>query len=112
MRALDATIAVSRPSALLRFLLPLLVISLLLAACGAADAPVIGSCTLPLDDDASDTDKIAALLRAEGELVVAQEIDALMALWASGGEVVDAKHTPADPIDDQKWVAAPRRRTP
>jgi len=86
-------------------LVSLILAFLFLAGCGApAEAPVIGACTLPLDPNATDTDKITALLRAEGELVVAQEIEALMALWAEGGEVVDAKHTPADTADDQRWI--------
>lgn len=87
-----------------RVLLPLLVALILLAACSGAPAEPIGSCTLPLDSSLTDEEKIAAVLRAEGELVVAQDIDALMALWASGGEVVDAKHTPDDPADDQRWI--------
>jgi hypothetical protein len=82
-----------------------LLIAFLLAGCGSpANAPLIGSCTLPLEPNATDADKITALLRAEGELVVAQSIDALMALWAPGGEVVDAKHTPNDTADDQRWI--------
>lgn len=79
--------------------------SLVLAACSsAADAPPLGSCTLPLDPSSNDADRIAALLRAEGQLVVTQQIDALMALWTPGGEVVDAKHTPDDTADDQRWI--------
>lgn len=36
-------------------------------------------------------------------MVVAQEIDALMALWQADGYVADAKHTPDQPDDDQFW---------
>ncbi len=83
------------------------------AGCGAAGEEAVhdaGSCSAAVaallagatDDDA----QLAALLRAEGELVVAQQIDTLMALWAAEGEVVDAKHTPADPADDQRWMGA------
>ena len=35
--------------------------------------------------------------------MVAQEIDPLMALWAEESQVVDAKHTAANPDDDQTW---------
>ncbi len=34
---------------------------------------------------------------------MSQEIDALMALWADGSYVANAKHTPDDPEDDQFW---------
>ena len=109
MRAPDAQPAVSRPCTLLHSLLILLFASFILAGCGsAADVPIIGSCTLPLDPSTTDANtdiaKITALLRAEGELVVAQEIEPLMALWAEGSEVVDAKHTPDDSADDQRWI--------
>lgn len=87
-----------------RLWLPVLVmLAILLGGC-ASESPAIGSCTLSLDPSLSDTEQITALLRAEGNLVVAQDIDALMALWASGGEVVDAKHTPGDSEDDQRWI--------
>jgi ketosteroid isomerase-like protein len=36
-------------------------------------------------------------------LVVAQNIDALMRLWAETGRVVDAKNTPDLADDDQVW---------
>jgi hypothetical protein len=36
--------------------------------------------------------------------VVAQQTEALMALWDAEGQVVDAKHTPDDPSDDQRWM--------
>jgi hypothetical protein len=86
---------------------------LVLAACGAtaepsaasapaSDAAQRGACSLGVTGSAEE--QIAALLRAEGELVAAQQIDALMALWADGGEVVDAKHSPDDPSDDQRWM--------
>lgn len=81
------------------FLGPLL---LLLAAC-TAPAPPAGSCTLSLPDGADDSAAVTAVLRAEGEFVAGQQIDALMALWADGGAVVDAKNTAADPGDDQRW---------
>ncbi len=43
------------------------------------------------------------MIAAEGQLVVAQEIDALMALWSEDGYVADARHTPDQPEDDQHW---------
>lgn len=62
-----------------------------------------GSCILSLADDATDEDAIGSVLRAEGELVVAQEIDRLMSIWAVGGQVIDAKNTPDNGDDDQFW---------
>jgi hypothetical protein len=43
------------------------------------------------------------VLRAEGELVVKQDIDHLMGLWAAGATITDAKHTPQSG-DDQFWI--------
>jgi len=89
-----------------RLILPLFLASIVLAACAGASVetavPTGGSCTLGVVGD--DATQLAALLQAEGELVVSQQIDALMALWAESGEVVDAKHTPDDPDDDQRWM--------
>ncbi len=84
----------------------LLLLALVLSACGASEAApsTAGSCGLGLAQGVSDTEAITALLRAEGELVVSQQIEELMALWAAGGEVVDAKHTPDDNADDQRWM--------
>jgi hypothetical protein len=80
-------------------------VALLLAGCTAsAPQPPVGSCTLGLAADASDEDAITAMLRAEGELVVTQRIDELMALWGDGASIADAKHTPADSGDDQDWL--------
>lgn len=80
-----------------------------LAACGPAPTPTplpapTGSCTLGLPPGSSDEDAIRAVLRAEGELMVAQEIDPLMALWADGAFVADAKNTPDTEDDDQQWL--------
>lgn len=79
----------------------------LLAACSpvrtAPPAPA-GSCTLGLPPGAPDEDAIRAVLRAEGELVVQQDVDRLMALWAAGATIADAKHTPGDAGDDQLWM--------
>lgn len=62
-----------------------------------------GSCSLVVADSNADDELIRAVLHAEGANVVAQEIDGLMALWADGAQVVDAKNTPDDAADDQVW---------
>lgn len=74
---------------------------LLLAGCAAPSAD--GSCGLPLAAGHSDDDAIRAVIEAEGRLVVSQEIDALMALWAEDAYVANAKNTPDDDTDDQFW---------
>lgn len=89
-----------------------------LSACGAANvpdsAPVAsnaeaesaavppGSCGL-LDGNEDVADAIRRVLQAEGELVVAQDIDPLMALWDADATITDAKYTPSDQSDDQVW---------
>ena len=85
-----------------------LLLALLLAGCNQATpaptataAPLGGSCTL--DNVGDDESAILALLVAEGEMVVSQDIDALMRLWAEDGRVVDAKNTPDVADDDQIW---------
>lgn len=62
-----------------------------------------GSCSLALPPDTGDPEAIGAVLQAEGELVVRQDIDHLMGLWTADGMVADAKNTPADDTDDQRW---------
>lgn len=52
---------------------------------------------------ASDEEAVAALIQAESEGVVRQDIDALMTLWLEEGVVVDARHTPEDASDDLTW---------
>lgn len=74
-----------------------------LAACSAPSSPAGGSCTLNLPAGASDDDAISAVIRAEGQLVVEQKIDALMALWADGASITNAKNTPDAAEDDQYW---------
>jgi hypothetical protein len=81
---------------------------LVLTACSRATptpeptpAPLGGSCTLDAASD--DESAIRALLAAEGEFVVAQNIDPLMRLWVDDGKVVDAKNTPDASDDDQVW---------
>lgn len=89
----------------------------ILSACGAAEpvntaasstpAIALGSCTLALASDGetvTDEGAIAAVLNAESEFVVRQEIEALMRLWASGAYIADAKNTPEDAEDDQRWL--------
>lgn len=91
---------------------------ILLSGCGAdaapsasqAPAPVPtvapvaapGSCALEVGDDAAES-AISAVLAAEGQFVVQQNIDALMALWDADGQIIDAKNTPDDSGDDQVW---------
>jgi hypothetical protein len=92
--------------------MPLLFICLFalsLAACSAATpaptptpAPLGGSCTLA-ESGEDDESAIRALLSAEGEFVVAQDIDGLMRLWADEARIVDAKNTPDNSDDDQVW---------
>lgn len=91
-------------------LLLLIAFSLALAGCSSATptpqpaptaAPLGGSCELPATANAEEA--IIALLNAEGELVVTQNIDPLMRLWVDEGQVVDAKNTPDNADDDQVW---------
>jgi hypothetical protein len=80
-----------------------------LSACGPSSqggvdpASRSGSCGLGLPDTAGDQEAITALLRAESAYVVQQDSEALLRLWAPDGRIADAKHTPADPGDDQTW---------
>ena len=88
-------------------------LALVLVACNAPanqpeqeappDAVAHGSCALDLAADASPEEAIRAVLLAEGELVVKQDIDALMRLWVEDGRVADAKNTPDTDDDDQNW---------
>lgn len=86
------------------------ILVLVVAACASSTlapltpTPVVGSCGLALSETATDEEAVRAVLLAEGELVVQQAIDPLMALWVEGGSVTDAKHTPADAADDQVWL--------
>jgi hypothetical protein len=87
--------------------LPTLLFVLNSCATGATPPPVrsdIGSCTLALDPAVDDEGAIRAILAAEGTLVVEQEIERLMRLWGEGSRVVNAKHTPNEPGDDQLWL--------
>jgi hypothetical protein len=71
---------------------------------GNARRPQLGSCTLNLAEPTTDVEAIRALLAAEGDLVVKQDIVHLMQLWAEGGYVADAKNTPDQKDDDQYWL--------
>ena len=80
--------------------------ALLLAGCSAVRRPPLdpaGSCTLGLPPGAPAQDAIRAVIQAEGDLVVKQDVDGLMALWATGATITNAKHTPGDG-DDQLWL--------
>jgi hypothetical protein len=98
-----------RPSHSLIYLQSALIgILLLLIGCSSATptsaptpAPLGGSCTLPEAGD--DESALRALLAAEGEFVVTQNIDALMRLWAEDARIADAKNTPDNADDDQVW---------
>ncbi|HMN28505.1 MAG TPA: hypothetical protein PKE45_10160 [Caldilineaceae bacterium] len=59
---------------------------------------------MALPSNTSDEAAIRAVLAAEGDLVVKQQITPLMSLWADGGFVANAKNTPANPEDDQFWL--------
>ena len=69
----------------------------------APPAAANGSCALGLAAGSDDETAVHALLAAEGEHVVNQDIDALMRLWAADGRVSDAKNTPEEMSDDQTW---------
>jgi hypothetical protein len=73
-----------------------------LAACSARSGTG-GSCSLGLGSDVGDDEAVAAVLHAEGQLVVEQKIDALMGLWADGASITNAKNTPEAAEDDQFW---------
>ena len=92
-----------------------MLVAFLFSACSAAEAPptavevpptanLAGSCSLGLAQGVSDQEAIEKVLRSEGEFVVAQQIDPLMALWAEESSVVDAHHTAATDTDDQLWT--------
>jgi hypothetical protein len=62
-----------------------------------------GSCVLGLPEDLDHEATVVAVLRAEGEYLVQQDIDRLMLLWQEESQVVDAKNSPDDTSDDQLW---------
>ncbi len=65
--------------------------------------PPVGSCILNLDANVTDKQMIEAVLAAEGDLVVKQDINQLMRLWAESSLVADAGNTPDQADDDQLW---------
>jgi hypothetical protein len=89
-------------------LLGLAALTLGAAGCGLpfvqANPAHAGSCTLSLPAGVNDAEAIRALLIAEGELVVKQEIAPLMDLWVEGAFVANAKNTPHVQEDDQYWL--------
>lgn len=92
-----------------RIYLLVLVSALLIGSCSRVLSPPtrtdIGSCTLNLPaTTTTDEGAIRAMLAAEGDLVVRQEITALMQLWSAESFVADAKNTPDQPADDQFWM--------
>lgn len=82
--------------------------SILLGGCQWIENPQpqtrVGSCVLPLRATATDQEIVQALLNAEGQFVVQQDIQTVMLLWVNGGAVIDAKNTPDNPEDDQAWL--------
>lgn len=97
----------TRSFRIISFCAALLLLSL--AACAAPAAPVArqtpgAAATRTLAPQPADPEEaIRQLIRQEGEGVVAQDLDGLMAMWLPEGVVTDAKHTPADPGDDARW---------
>ena len=61
-------------------------------------------CPVQAPATATDAEVIEMVLMAEGQWVVEQNIEALMALWSAGAEIINAKNTPADSSDDQSWL--------
>lgn len=93
-----------------RCLAAVLLLAAVVVGCGTAPTPTPapspqlgGSCLLGLPPETNDPAAIRAVLQAEGEFVVAQDIDRLMHLWLENGLIADAKNTPADASDDQRW---------
>lgn len=72
----------------------------------ATPAPRAGSCTLDLGENVSDDAAIRAIIAAEGEFVVAQAISPLMQLWTEDSSIADAKYTPDEDADDQRWIGS------
>jgi len=68
-----------------------------------ATPPPPAPCPIAAPTTATDKEVIEMVLMAEGRLVVDQQIDALMALWTPGAEIINAKNTPNDSSDDQSW---------
>ena len=67
------------------------------------DDSATGSCSLDLATDVSDEEAIRAVLTAESEYLIQQDIEQIMNLWSGDSHVIDAKNTPDDETDDQVW---------
>lgn len=85
-------------------LLLLLVIPACVAPVEEASQPPAAPCAVAAPATATDEEIIALVLQAEGQWVVEQNIEKLMALWRTGAEIINAKNTPADTGDDQSWL--------
>lgn len=112
-RRLDSGCAHARTDSFFRARLLLLMATLFfLSSCAFAPAeptpsqtlPPGGSCTLDLPNGVADEKAIQAVLAAESQLMVAQDIEALMALWSESSSVADAKNTSDETNDDQRWI--------
>jgi ketosteroid isomerase-like protein len=97
----------------------LILVALLVTACGAPEVPTVpGSIPSPrprgtdTPTPATDEEAIFQLLNAEADGVVSQDIDRLMEIWAEDGVATDANHTPDNPGDDRVWggIVAIRER--
>lgn len=86
----------------------LLLTQLLVTSCATVVKEVIQPtpvpCSVQAPVTATDEEVIEMVLLAEGKLVVEQNIEALMTLWGTGAEVINAKNTPDDASDDQSWL--------
>ncbi|HHB90264.1 MAG TPA: DUF4440 domain-containing protein [Anaerolineae bacterium] len=82
-----------------------LLLLILVTGCTASPSTPTPAPTLSfiLPAHATDHEAILALLRAESRGVVNQDIDLLAMLWSEDAVVVDAKHTPENPLDDTRW---------
>lgn len=90
----------------------LMAVAFAFAGCGGAAVPTplpvvklptrVPPTTTPVPGN--DQEAVLQLIRAEGEGVVQQDIDRLLDIWASDGQVVDANHTADNAADDAKWI--------
>ncbi len=88
----------------MKFFVATAVVMLLgVAACRAAPPIQTAPAALPAAAQADEREAIAKIVRAEGQAVVAKDINRLAQLWTDDATVTDAKHTPGDPKDDAVW---------
>ncbi len=96
-----------------RLIPALMALFLAASGCQAAPPPTPGLISVPLPTasplpaDGSDRGAALSLVAAEAEAVRQQDIDALAGLWLPEGVIVDANHTPDDPLDDRSWEGWP-----